>query len=130
MINYFNELNSLFTKLIDSSLITFNEVKAMKNVMGVYIIFSGDGNILYIGSTNKFNIRFGTDLKHESTHTLMKKLLKQGVHIDRFTAQNHFTNYYKYKIQICETKRQAEALEHFAIWTLNPIYNNNLLPVA
>ncbi|MBB5623732.1 excinuclease UvrABC nuclease subunit [Pedobacter cryoconitis] len=91
--------------------------------MGVYLIYDQFDNLMYIGSTNKFNIRFGTDLRHESTHTLMEKLIKFEVHIDRATAQNHFSNHYKYKVHICYDKREAEALEHLAIWILNPKYN-------
>ncbi|ESU20198.1 hypothetical protein FEDK69T_30510 [Flavobacterium enshiense DK69] len=91
--------------------------------MGVYIIYSPEERIEYIGSTNKFNIRFGTDLKHESTHTLVKKLLKNELFENRSLAVNYLINDCKFKIEICETKREAEALEHFAIWLLNPKYN-------
>jgi len=93
--------------------------------MGVYIIYSSEEEILYIGSTNNFHVRFGTDLRHESTHTLMKKLITQGIHLDRTVAQDFFTNYYKYRIIECQNKREAEALEHIAIWILDPKYNKN-----
>jgi len=124
------KLNSMFNELQKSNLISFDEVKSMKNVMGVYIIYSHENEILYIGHTNKFHVRFGTDLKYESTHTLIRKLLKALVHKDIITAQQYFINKYKYRIKTCETKREAEALEHLAIWILNPIYNNNYLPIV
>ena len=129
MANSIEKLNSMFIELQESKLISFNEVKSMKNIMGVYIIYSHENEILYIGSTNKFHIRFGVDLKYESTHTLIRKLLKAEIHPNITTAQDYFTYHYKYKIKTCETKREAEALEHLAIWILNPKYNNNYLPV-
>ncbi|HKG08310.1 MAG TPA: GIY-YIG nuclease family protein [Pedobacter sp.] len=110
-------------ELVNSGTLTFQEVKNYKNIMGVYLIFDQLDQLMYVGSTNKFQVRFGTDLRHESTHTLMKKLIKQNIHIDRLTAQNHFSNHYTYKINICKDKREAEALEHLAIWILQPIYN-------
>jgi len=116
-------LSNKLTELINSKTLSFQEVKNNKNIMGVYLIYDQLGQLMYIGSTNKFHIRFGTDLLHESTHTLMKKLIKLEIHIDRLTAQNHFSNHYKYKISICSNKREAEALEHLAIWMLQPIYN-------
>jgi len=116
-------LRDALSELVESSYLSFAEVKGKKNIMGVYLIYDQFDGLMYIGSTNKFNIRFGTDLRHESTHTLMKKLILHEVHIDRATAQNHFSNHYKYKVHICNDKREAEALEHLAIWILNPKYN-------
>jgi len=124
------QLDLMFRTLQESSLMTFNEVKELKKIMGVYMVYSTDNKILYIGNTNNFNIRFGTDLRHESTHTLIRKLIKNGIHLDRGIAADYFTNHYKYKIHICKTKREAEALEHLAIWILNPEYNNNFLPIS
>src|ERR1700757_199013 len=124
MENSIEKLSAMFIKLTGSDFIAFNEVKSMKNIMGVYIIFSPDNEVLYIGSTNKFHVRFGVDLKYVSTHTLIRKLIKTGIHPDAKRAGEYFTNHYKYKIQVCENKREAEALEHYAIWVLNPIYNN------
>lgn len=118
-----NNLRSAITQLLDSPYISFADVKKQKNIMGVYMIYDQFDSLMYIGSTNKFNIRFGTDLRHESTHTLMKKLISRQVHLDRATAQDHFSNHYKYKVHICYNKREAEALEHLAIWILSPQYN-------
>jgi hypothetical protein len=121
------KLNVMFNELQKSDLISFDEVKGMKNIMGVYIIYSHENELLYIGSTNKFHIRFGVDLRHESTHTLIKKLMKEGVHVDRGIARDYFTNKYLYRVQICNNKREAEGLEHLAIWILDPKYNSNYL---
>jgi hypothetical protein len=123
------KLNSMFNALKKSNLISFGDVKSMKNIMGVYIIYSPENEILYIGSTNKFHVRFGVDLKYESTHTLIRKLIKAGIHPDTVQAGEYFTYHYKYRVLRCETKREAEALEHLAIWILNPIYNKNYLPI-
>ncbi|GGC76107.1 hypothetical protein GCM10011387_32390 [Pedobacter quisquiliarum] len=118
-----NDLRHAITQLVNSPYISFADVKKQKNIMGVYMIYDQFDSLMYIGSTNKFNVRFGTDLRHESTHTLMKKLITLQVHLDRATAQDHFSNHYKYKVHICYNKREAEALEHLAIWILNPKYN-------
>ncbi len=123
MTEHFNELRVSYKLLISSDLLDFNTVKVQKNITGVYIIYSPDGEVIYIGSTNKFHIRFGVDLKHESTHTLIRKLLKQEIYLERNLAVNYIMLNCKFKIQICQTKREAEALEHFAIWVLNPKFN-------
>ncbi|RZJ68838.1 MAG: hypothetical protein EOO47_24520 [Flavobacterium sp.] len=111
------------TELTNSKFLNFQQVKGHKNIMGVYLIYDQLGKLMYVGSTNKLHVRFGIDLRHESTHTLMKKLIRLEVHIDRLTAQDHFSNHYKYRISICNDKREAEALEHLAIWILRPLYN-------
>lgn len=116
------ELNEKFNKLCCSDFYSFEEVSKMRNIMGVYVIYEG-ATIIYIGKTNKFHIRFGTDLRHESTHTLVRKLIKSERFKDRIEVKNHFIKSCKIKIEICETNRQAEALEHIAIHILNPFYN-------
>ncbi len=116
-------LSEKYLSLIKSDFVSFTEIAKMKNIMGVYIAYSENENILYIGSTNKFNIRFGTDLKHESTHTLMKKILRHNLFPDRMQAKDYLVTICKFKIEKCSTKREAEALEHFAIWVLNPTFN-------
>jgi len=124
------QLNVMFHHLQKSNYVTFDAVKKLKKIMGVYLIFTEENELLYIGNTNNFNVRFGTDLRHEKTHTLIKKMLKAKVHADRKSAREYFTYRYKYKIYVCENKIEAEALEHVAIWILEPKYNHNHLPVV
>lgn len=121
--DHFDILQASYKKLFASNFLPFNYVKDQKNVTGVYIIYSPDYEVIYVGSTNKFNIRFGVDLKHESTHTLIRKFLKNEIYLERHLAVNYITLQCKFKIHICESKREAEALEHFAIWALNPKFN-------
>lgn len=121
----FDHLKQLFNSLQSKDFVTFHEVKTHKKITGVYIVYSDKEELLYIGSTNNFHVRFGTDLRHESTHTLIKKLIKHGIHLDRLVARDYFANRYKYKFIVCKGKREAEALEHLAIWMLDPLYNNN-----
>lgn len=121
-------LSLKFTQLQNSDWISFNEIKEKKKVMGVYMIYSNTEELLYVGNTNDFNVRFGTDMRHEATHTLIRKMLKTGVYPNRPTAAYHFTNHYKYKIMVCANKREAEALEHIAIWILDPKYNSHPFP--
>lgn len=118
-----NLLNIKFQHLIQSNFVSFQSVAALKNTLGVYIIYNENNEIIYIGSTNKFHIRFGTDLKHESTHTLVRKLLKSDNFITRKEVVGYLKNQCTMKIEVCETKREAEALEHIAIFLLNPSLN-------
>ncbi len=118
-----DNLKKKFEKIINSDFKTFEEVAALKNVMGVYVIFDEKDEIIYIGKTNKFHIRFGTDLKHETTHTLVRKLIKSGSHKDRFEVKDFLMHNCKVKIEVCESNREAEALEHIAIYILKPYYN-------
>ena len=90
-------LNQKFNSLINNNFLCFNEVVQKKNIMGVYIAYSEKKEILYIGSTNKFNIRFGTDLKHETTHTLMNKLLKSNTFTERKLAKDYLIDVCKFK---------------------------------
>lgn len=117
-------LSSKFEKLNDSEFVSFTQVAALKNVMGVYMIFNENKVLLYIGNSNKFHVRFGTDLKHESTHTLVRKMIKMELFIDRHKVVDYLKNKCLIKIEVCESKREAEALEHIAIYILNPPYNN------
>lgn len=116
-------LNNKFEKLINSDYKTFEEVVSLKNIMGVYVIHNEKEEIIYIGKTNKFHVRFGTDLKHETTHTLVRKLIKSESYSDRFEVKDFLMNKCKVKIEICNTNREAEALEHIAIYILDPYYN-------
>lgn len=120
---YLDKIKVAYKNLTSSDYISFNNITDKKNVAGVYIIYSPENEIIYIGSTSKFNIRFGVDLKHESTHTLIRKFLKYELHAERKLAVEYVTTQCKFKIQICESKREAEAIEHFAIWVLNPKFN-------
>ena len=123
MKKHFDQLNKMYAELVSIDFTSFREIAAKKNIAGVYIIYSQEEEIIYIGSTNKFNIRFGTDLKHESTHTLVRKLLKREIFSERKLAVEYLLTKCKFRIQICDNKREAEALESFAIWVLNPKYN-------
>ena len=127
MHNLIRELFNKFDKLNSSEFISFAQVASLKDVMGVYMIFDDKKELIYIGHTNKFHIRFGTDLKHESTHTLVGKLLKIEALNERHKVVDHLTNICVMKIEICESKREAEALEHLAIYLLNPPFNNNYI---
>jgi hypothetical protein len=121
--NYLKELKKGFENLLDSFFMTFEEVKKLKKVNGVYLIYF-DKKIIYVGSTNNFNVRFGTDLLHGSTHTLHKKLLNEGKTVQEI--KDFFKNKCKYKIKICENMLKAEALEHFTIWVEKPKYNKHI----
>lgn len=85
------------------------------------IVYAAENEIIYIGSTNKFHLRFGSDLKHNTAHTLIIKLFNKR--IDRKSVVDFLLNTCKYRIELCSTKREAEALEHLTIWEYNPKLN-------
>lgn len=114
------KLKKDFDELLNSSFKTWEEVKRLKKIIRVYLIYYKN-KIIYIGSTNNFNVRFGIDLKHKSTHTLHNKLLKENKTPEEIIE--FLTNKCEYRIRECEDKLKAEALEHFAIWIIKPKYN-------
>lgn len=117
------KLNEKYEKLIKSDFLTFEEVAAMVGVMGVYIIYNHKQEVFYIGNTNNLKVRFGTDLKHEATHTLVKKLLKIAGFTDRLKVVEYLKTKCLVQIEKCASKREAEALEGIAIYILNPEQN-------
>lgn len=118
-----NNLIDKYFLIISSDYKTFEEVASLKNMMGVYMIYNQKNELIYVGKTNKFHIRFGTDLKHESTHTLVKKLIKDERFSTREIARNFLQKECTYKIEFCTSNREAEALEAICIYLLNPLYN-------
>jgi predicted GIY-YIG superfamily endonuclease len=116
-------LSRKYDNLIISDMVSFDAVVSLNNIMGVYIIYNDKNEALYIGSTNKFHVRFGTDLKHEATHTLVRKLISKGYFKNRHEVVDYLKSQCKIRIEKCVTKREAEALEHVAIYILNPILN-------
>ena len=119
----FSHIHEKFQNLIHSKFLDFETVALMKNVMGVYAIYDNNSDLIYLGSTNNFHVRF-TDLKYVSTHTLMRKLLKSQKFKDRIEAAEFLVKKCKVKIEKCDSKREAEALEGMAIFILDPVYNN------
>jgi hypothetical protein len=119
----FQDISVKFEQLVASDFKRFDQVAGMVNIMGVYAIYDEKLELIYVGNTNKFNIRFGTDLKHESTHTLLKNLIKSGRFLDRKEGVDFLRNQCKVKVEECNSKREAEALVHMAIYILGPRYN-------
>ena len=122
MIKKLSLLASKFDNLLKSNLLNFEQVAFLKNQMGVYVIYEGE-HVLYVGKTNKFHIRFGTDLKHESTHTLVRKLIKSERFKDRHEVVHFLKNSCQFRIELCNSNREAEALEGIVIYILDPDLN-------
>ena len=116
-------LGEKYKSLVESDFMSFDEVVLLKNTMGVYVIYNHLKEIIYVGNTNKFNVRFGTDLKHESTHTLVMKFIKFAHFEDRYQVVDYLKTKCAMKIEICDSKREAEALEGIAIYCMNPYFN-------
>jgi len=121
---FFERLKMKFEKIIKSDLLNFESVKE-KKLLGVYFIYSKDRETpIYIGKTNNLHVRFGTDLKHKSTHTLHKKLLEEGYSKEQI--KDFLINQWEYRIEECENEIEAEALEHLAILIFKPNYNAHI----
>jgi len=122
---YFENIKKKFERIIKSDLLSFESVNKKKKVIGVYFIYSEDKEKpIYIGKTNNFHVRFGTDLKYESTHTLHKKLLNKG--LSKEEIRELLINRWSYRVEECEDEMEAEALEHFAIFIFKPKYNAHI----
>lgn len=123
MVKEFELLLQKFKRLVESDFVGFEDVSKLKNITGVYMIYNENSEIIYIGHTNKFHVRFGTDLMHESTHTLVRKLIRIGWFENRQKVKNYLKNKCRMRIEQCLNKREAEALEHIAILILSPVFN-------
>lgn len=117
-------LKKMYSKLVNSNFLKWNQIKDLDKICGVYLIYSDDNSkkLIYIGSTRNFKVRFGTDLKHSSTHTLIKKLRKQ-YNFGNADAFEYISRRCLFRIIQCNSEREAEAVEHFAIWVLDPTFN-------
>jgi len=117
-------LKEMYFKLIDSNFMKWGEIKDLNNICGVYLVYSDEvpKKLIYIGSTGNFKVRFGTDFRHHSTHTLIKKL-KKHFNFSDADAFEYISKRCLFRIIKCDSKREAEALEHFAIWVLDPLFN-------
>jgi len=119
----FEQIKEAYNDLIKLEPMSWEEVKLRYKkwkITGVYVIYF-NGEIIYIGSTKNFLVRFGTDLNHKSTHTLYNKLLRE---YPKEEVKDLIRNKFKYKIKECKDKPEAECLEHFAILINKPKYNH------
>ena len=118
-----HELKEKLEKIVNSDFLSFEDIAKKEKIMAVYFVFKkrGGEKPIYIGSTNNLHVRFGTDMKYQSTHTLYKKLLDEG-HLPE-NIRDFLIRKCRYKIAECADKTEAGALEHFAIWAFQPEYN-------
>ena len=117
------EFKQDFKELLDSSFLKLEDISKLKKVSGVYFAYYGD-EIIYIGSTRNFSVRFSRNFKYKSNHTLHNKLLRELKEPNE--VLDFLKNRCRYKIKTCEDKLKAEALEHFAIWIIKPKYNKGI----
>ena len=124
MKNYNEELNKLkenFEALDKSDFLSWEQIKQLKGIIGVYVIFF-ENKIIYVGKTNNFNVRFGTNLMDKSTHTLHRKLLREK---SLEEVRDFIKQKCRYKIKECNDVIEAEELESFVISVFEPSYNNH-----
>lgn len=117
-LNILNILKSNFNKLVKSPLIKWENIKK-ENKGGVYIIYHKN-RVIYVGSTNHFNVRF-IDMLYESTHTLYNKLYNKFNNNEK--VRKFFKEKCRYQIKKENDLRKRELLEHFVIVVLSPKYN-------
>jgi len=112
-----------FDRLIAGPFLSFGEVAALKDQTGVYLVCQEEDTPLCIGKTNKFHVRFGTDLKHGSTRTSVRKRVAAKPLIDCGGVVHFLATACKIRVEPRETGREAEALEAVAIFLLDPAFN-------
>lgn len=117
-------LNNKFDNLIGSEFVTYENACELRGVKGVYIIYNHTGEVMYIGSGSNLAKRLGENLKNKASHTLSKKLISSGRFNNTSEVIEYIKNQCKIRIETCESKREYEALEHIAIYILNPVYNS------
>ncbi len=114
------KLNEALTQLVRSPFIDFEKIKSMDKVMAAYIIYHKE-KIIFAGSTNNLKARFTDMLLPKTTFILYQKLLQD---IGSWRSVCLFlTKDCKYKIRLCESRKEAEDIEHLAAATYNPVYN-------
>jgi len=123
MQNKIELLKEKFSELVNSDFKSWKEVKNLDKICGVYSIYDDTKKIIYIGSTGNLKVRLGTDLRHYSTHILIRKLKKDRNFTDDKDAFNFISERCLFHVIRCDNKREAEAVEHFAIWILDPPLN-------
>jgi len=117
-------LNNKCENLFGSEFVTYQDVCSLIGVKGVYIIYEHTEEIMYVGSASDIARRFRDNFRYETSHTLSKKLINSGRFQNTVEVINYLKNQCKIRIETCESKREYEALEHIAIYILNPAYNN------
>lgn len=117
-------LSNKYDNLIGSEFVTYERVCELSGVKGVYIIYNHIGEIMYVGSSSDLARRFGKNFKYEANHTLGKKLIKSRRFNNTIEVIEYLKNQCNIRIEICKSKREYEALEHIAIYILNPLYNS------
>jgi len=113
-------IKGLVNNMTNSDLVPFDEAKNISKEPCVYMIYS-KSKLLYIGSTKNIYKRFSYQLIKGVKHSFANKLLKEN--IDRNKLKERIENKFRYKINVCQNIREAEALEHLLIYLLNPKHN-------
>ena len=112
--------NSAVNVLSRSQFLDFEKVKTMGSGYAAYLVYQGD-KVIYAGSTNNLSSRFTDMLMPKTTFLLYNKLVQD---LGSFrSASNFLLRDCKYKVKMCESRPDAEAIEHLAIATFNPQYN-------
>jgi len=114
------KLHEALTQLVRSPFADFDKIKGMDGVMASYLIYHKD-KIIFAGSTNNLKARFTDMLLPKTTFILYQNLLKD---IGSWRSVCLFlTKDCKYKVRQCESRKEAEDIEHLAAATYNPLHN-------
>jgi hypothetical protein len=115
-------ITEAYETLIKSKHVDFEYIAGLDKGTGVYMIFDEYNDLIYIGSSINVKKRF-QDLRYENMHTLVRKMIKSEKYNSSNLVHDFLTNKCKYKFLKCDTVREAEAVEHLAIYCLEPKIN-------
>ena len=112
--------NTTVNALTRSQPIDFEKVKATGPGYVAYLVCHGD-KVIYAGSTNNLGARFSDMMMPKTTFILYNKLVQD---LGSFrSATNFLMRDCKFRVKMCESRPEAEAVEQLAIATHNPVYN-------
>ncbi len=115
-----SKVNSGVNSLSRSQVVDFETVKNMGTGYAAYLVLQGD-KVIFAGSTNNLSARFTDMLMPKTTFLLYNKLVQD---LGSFrSAATFLVRDCKYKVKMCESRPEAEAIEQLAIATFNPQYN-------
>jgi hypothetical protein len=115
-------IKSKIIALLNSDVVSFFTLKHEIKKMCVFMVYDHNSELVYIGSANKFDVRVELDKLHES-NPLVNIMMKQN-HIHELRQfKEYIKGYCSFRTLSCETMQEAKAIEHLAIYLLNPILN-------
>ncbi len=114
------KVNTVVNALSHGQTIDFDKLKSIGPGYAAYVVLQGD-KVIYAGSSNHLAARFSNMMMPKTTFLLYNKLVQD---LGSFrSATNFLMRDCKYRVKMCESRPDAEAVEQLTIATHNPVYN-------